>query len=197
MRFNGEIAGMGTASGVRIVVGMWTDTPLGEFADVMLQQPDGHRVLMAPSPETADFIAATYSFDEVRLGPVMLVRDGDVRSVETDDLTLEFSLGPRSAIGRLLRLVPERIATAPRWLVLIDPIARIAMKGVRTRGSAGGGRREFYGATDNHAVTHVGGQWEGTDLGDLRPVVPAVTFGFGSTPAAPSVTRIVTTILGA
>lgn len=197
MRFNGEIAGMGTTSGIRVVVGMWSDTPLGEFADVMLQQPDGQRVLMAPSPPTADFIAATYTFDEVRLGPVMLVRDGDVRRVETDDLTLEFTVGPRSGIGRLLRLVPHRIATAPRWLVMIDPIARVAMKGVRTRGSAGGGRREFYGAVDNHTVTQVSGQWEGTDLGDLRPVVPAVTFGFGSTPAAPSVTRIVTTVLGA
>ena len=35
-RFDGEIAGLGTDHGPRIVVGHWLSSPLGSFADVML-----------------------------------------------------------------------------------------------------------------------------------------------------------------
>ena len=66
-RFRGHIAGVGSASGVRVVVGRWHTTPLGSFADAMVETAAGHRVLLAPRQEVADFIAATYSFDEVRI----------------------------------------------------------------------------------------------------------------------------------
>jgi len=65
---------------------------------------------------------------------------------------------------------------------------------VRTRGTAGGGRREFYGATDAHRIVSAAGTWLGVDLGTLAPVAPEPGFGFGSTPRAPSVTAVVTTI---
>ncbi len=68
------------------------------------------------------------------------------------------------------------------------------LRGVRTRGSAGSGRREFYGATDLHLVTAVRGTWRGASLGDLAPVAPEPRFGFGSTPQRPSVTDLVTTV---
>ena len=48
-RFHGAIAGVGSTSGVRIVVGRWDESPLGTFADVMLAEPDGTRVLLAPT----------------------------------------------------------------------------------------------------------------------------------------------------
>ena len=48
-RFTGRIAGVGTTSGVRVVVGRWDQSPWGGFTDVMLAQPDGLRVLLAPS----------------------------------------------------------------------------------------------------------------------------------------------------
>ena len=48
-RFSGRIAGVGSASGVRIVVGRWDDSPWGAFADVMVEDAAGHRVLLAPS----------------------------------------------------------------------------------------------------------------------------------------------------
>ena len=35
-RFTGAIAGVGSRSGVRVVVGTWRTSPLGAFADVML-----------------------------------------------------------------------------------------------------------------------------------------------------------------
>ena len=64
-RFHGQIAGVGSTSGVRVVIGRWDASPLGAFADVMLEQPDGHRVLLAPSTAVAEFVADTYVFDEV------------------------------------------------------------------------------------------------------------------------------------
>ena len=73
-------------------------------------------------------------------------------------------------------------------------MARLALHGVSTRGQARSGRREWYGATDVRALRTAAGAWEGEDLGDLRPVHPPVRFGFGSTPARPSVTSVVTTV---
>ena len=32
-RFRGEIVGIGSESGIRIVVGRWQESPLGSFAD--------------------------------------------------------------------------------------------------------------------------------------------------------------------
>ena len=70
LRFTGAIAGVGSTSGVRFVVGRWTESPLGSFADVMVEDATGHRVLIAPRQQVADFVASTYSFDEVRVEPV-------------------------------------------------------------------------------------------------------------------------------
>src|SRR5690606_39583710 len=41
LRFRGRIAGWGTASGTRVVVGRWDASPFGAFADVMVERPDG------------------------------------------------------------------------------------------------------------------------------------------------------------
>jgi hypothetical protein len=78
-----------------------------------------------------------------------------------------------------------------------DPVARVALQGVRTRGSAGGDRRETYGATDHHAIVAARGTWRGRDLGTLADVLPEPGFGFGSTPPSPSLTNLVTTVLDA
>lgn len=85
-RFGGAIAGLGCTGGVRIVVGRWTDSPLGVFADVMLAEPSGNRLLLAPSSEVA-----------------------------APRLTLRFSVGSRAPLGYLLHAVPPRVATAPAW----------------------------------------------------------------------------------
>lgn len=71
----------------------------------------------------------------------------------------------------------------------------MTMRGVRTRGTALAGRREFYGATDVHAVTELVGRFEGRELGLLAPVHPSCRFGFSSTPRWPSVTDVVTTVV--
>ena len=189
--FRGRIAGVGSTSGIRVVVGRWHDTPLGPFGDAMVETPDGHRVLLAPHREAADFIAATYRFDEVRLEPFDIADPWRVRS---PSLTLDVVVGRRTLLGTALRCVPTPIAVSAPWSLLTDLVARAAVPGVRTRGSAGNGRRERYGATDNHRIDAISGSFDGVDLGALSAVDPPPRFGFSSTPRSPSVTALVTTI---
>jgi hypothetical protein len=193
-RFEGQIAGAGSASGVRVVVGRWLRTPLGGFADAMVETAAGHRVLVAPHEDAREFIAATYTFDEVRLEPITVEADGSGWRVRSPSLTLDLTLGGRTALGLALRAVPAAVATHPAWCTLTDPVARVALRGVRTRGTAGGGRREFYGATDTRRVDALEGAFDGAALGELRPVDPPCRFGFSSTPRRPSVTSVVTTV---
>jgi hypothetical protein len=189
-RFRGAIAGVGSASGVRVVVGRWDESPFGPFADAMVETASGHRVLVAPSEEVAEFVASTYVFDEVRVEPVTV----DGWRLDSPSLRLALVLGARTGLGRLLRLVPRRLAESPAWCTVTDPVARVVLRGVRTRGSAATGRHEWYGATDAHAVDALTGTFDGVDLGGLAPVVPPPAFGFSSTPARPSVTAVVTTV---
>ncbi len=193
-RFEGEIAGVGSASGVRVVVGHWRRTPLGSFADAMVETASGHRVLLAPTPEVRDFITATYVFDEVRLEPCAVEVAEGARSFRSPSLTLDLGVGDRTPLGRLVGLVPDRLATAPAWCAVTDPVARVVLRGVRTRGTAHGQRREWYGATDVRALTSLRGAFDGADLGPLAPVDPPCRFGFSSTPRRPSLTQVVTTV---
>lgn len=198
LTFDGAIAGMGTASGTRLVVGMWPLSPYGSVTDVMIERADGHRILLAPTRELADFIASTYEFDEVRVTPVLRMRDGNRKwMVSTDELALTFEVGRRAPLGMLLLVMPRALVRARWWATAVDPIARLVMDGVRTRGTAGGGRREWYSAQDMQRITSVSARLDGVDLGDLRPVTPAVRFGFASTPADPAMVRLVTRITGA
>jgi len=195
LRFHGRIAGFGTESGVRLVVGMWPRSPLGSFADVMVERPDGHRILLAPSDAVAEFVGATYTFDEVRIVPVSYSKRGRRVSVDAGPLAASFDIGGISWLGRLLRLVPKGLATRPGWLRLIDPFARVLVPGARTAGSAGNGRREFYGVTSARTITGVEATWHGDGLGALTRLHPPVTFGFGSAPAAPHIVEVTTTIV--
>jgi hypothetical protein len=197
LTFDGAIAGMGTSSGTRLVVGMWPLSPFGSVTAVMIERPDGHRILLAPSRELADFIAAAYRFEEVRITPVLRMRDGNKKwMVSTDELALTFDLSGRSAIGLLLLVLPRRLVRARWWATAINPVARLTMDGVRTRGRAGPGRKEWYSAQDVQKIEAVSARLDGVDLGELRPVIPAVRFGFASTPAEPSLVRVLARISG-
>jgi hypothetical protein len=193
-RFDGFIAGLGTASGLRAVVGHWPRSPLGAFTDVMVEGADGHRVLLAPDLRVAEFVAGTYVFDEVRIEPVTARVDGARWTVEAASLTAAFAVGRRPLLGALLRAVPRPLATHPRWIGAIDAVARRVLPGVRTRGSAARGREEYYGALDLHRITGASVRFDGADAGGLAPVDPPVRFGFGSTPRSPSLTRVVTLV---
>ncbi|MFK4066311.1 hypothetical protein [Streptomyces sp. NPDC029674] len=194
MRFDGWIAGLGTTGGVRIVVGYWPLSPLGPFADVMVERADGHRMLLAPSEEVVRFVTATYRFDEVVICPVTVIPAHDRWDVAAGPLALTFTPGRPTVLGRLLRLAPGRLAGSPGWAALCDVPARVLMRGVRTRGSAGAGRREWYAARDLRSITAADAAWDGRRLGALRDVHPPVRFGFGSVPRRPSLTRVATTV---
>ena len=194
IRFDGCIAGLGTAAGLRVVVGHWPISPFGAFTDVMVERPDGHRMLLAPTEEVAAFVAGTYRFDEVCRIPVTTTVRDDHWEVHAGPLDLAFDVGPRPPLGLLLRAVPRPLATDPRWISAVDLVARRVLPGVRTRGSAGQGRREYYAALDLHRVRAASVAWHGVDQGGLAPVDPPVRFGFGSTPRTPSLVRVVTLV---
>jgi hypothetical protein len=176
------------------VIGRWPVSPFGPFADVMHEAPDGVRTLLAPTQEVADFVSETYVFDAVRLVPVVAERSDGRLHLVAGDLDAELAFGRRSAVGWMLRAVPAPIARSRAWCTAIDPIARVVMRGVRTRGTAGNGRREWYGATDQHRIASVAASLGGVDLGSLADVWPPVRFGFSSTPRRPSLVRVTTTI---
>jgi hypothetical protein len=194
LRFDGWILGVGTTSGTRIVVGHWPRSPLGPLSDVMVQRPDDHRVLFAPHQAAADFISATYAFDEVRLVDVAVTRPDDATwTVAAGPLYLRVRTGGRPLLGRLLRAVPAPLARTPAWIGLLDRPARL-LTGLRTTGSAGNGRTEWYGVQDLRTVTDLVASWDGVPLGTLAPVRPPVTFGFGSVPPDPGVVRVTTIV---
>ena len=195
-RYDGHILGFATADGRRVVVGRWLRSPWPPFADVMTQDADGHRTLVAPTRAVADEVAATYRFDDVVLSRVRVTTDAAARTwhVQAGPLDATVTIGDRTPLGRALAWVPRPLATSRIFATLADPVARVLLPGVRTRGSAGGGRREWYSATDQHRVVAAAATWDGVGGGVLLPDVPAVAFGFSSVPGRPTVTTVRTTI---
>ncbi len=192
--FTGHIAGLGTESGVRLVIGRWPVSPFGSFADVMVQTPDDERILLAPSQQVADFVAATYQFDRIELGAVAADLAADRLTVSAPGLEVTARIGAAAPVDRLLRLVPGRLATAPWWLAAINPVAALIVPGVRTAGSAGNGRREYYGVRRSRRIVGACGTFGRRDLGGLAPLLPAVDFGFSSAPPDPQIVSVTTTI---
>ncbi|THA75965.1 hypothetical protein E6R60_14410 [Streptomyces sp. A0642] len=193
LHFDGWIGALGTTSGTRLVWGHWPRSPFGAFSDVMIEQPDGERRLLAPSRRIADFVAATYTFERVEVLPVQVRSEGNRWYVRAGPLVLDVVTGSRTALGLLLRTVPAPLARSRTWAAVCDVPARL-LPGVRTLGSAGPDRREWYGARDLHRVRAASAILGGRHLGALAPVDPPVAFGFGSAPRAPSVVRVTSTV---
>ncbi|MFJ3381715.1 MULTISPECIES: hypothetical protein [unclassified Curtobacterium] len=193
-RFRGRITGVGTSSGVRLVVGMWERSPFGAFTDVFVELPDGSSVLLAPDEIVAAYVSGTYRFDAVEVVDVTARRTASGIDLDAGPLRAAIDVGTISPLGRVLRVVPKPIARDPRWLRAIDPIARLVAPGAGTAGTAGGGRREYYGVTGAHDVTGVRGTWADEPLGSLVPLDPPVRFGFASMPRIPQVVDVETTI---
>lgn len=193
--FRGRILGVGSTSGTRVVVGMWDTSPLGTFADCMVASPTGRRILLAPTREVATYVGDTYDFDEVRVGEVLCRASSHALAVETEWLTLDAELGGPTPLGRLLRLIPARLGRSTTFATLSDPVARVVLRGVRTRGTAGNDRTEFYAASDLRSVGSVSGRFDDADIGSLADVWPEPRFGFSSTPRTPGLTSVTTTVL--
>lgn len=177
-----------------MVIGSWLESPFGPFADVMVETADGERILLAPTAQVAEFVSATYTFDRIDIGPVSAEHTPDGFTLTAPGLTVSGELGGPAPFDRLLRLVPPRLARAPLWLRAIDPVAARLVRGVRTAGTAGNGRREYYGVRRTRRITAVDARFRGADLGRLTPLDPPVRFGFSSAPATPQMVSVTTTI---
>ncbi|APX03184.1 hypothetical protein [Arthrobacter sp. QXT-31] len=193
--FDGHIAGIGTGTGLRAVTGLWQESPFGPFADVMVQLPSGRRLLLAPREDVAEFIAATYRFEEVRVVDVAAVLAGQALTVDAGPLVIRAGIGGRALLGALLRTVPRPLAVHTRWLSAVSPLVAAASTGTRTFGTAGNGRLEYYGVSDLHNISSAVVRWEGKDAGPLSPISPPVTFGSSSVPPRPSLARVRTTVV--
>ena len=195
-RYDGHILGVATAGGRRVVVGRWLHSPHGRFADVMTEDAHGHRTLLAPTAAVADEVAATYVFDDVVVTPVRVTADATTRRwhVEAGPLTAEVTIGGPTPLGRLLGALPRPVARSHVFATAVDPVARLVLPGVRTVGSAGAGRREWYAAVGQHRVVACDASWDGVPCGHLLPRVLPVRFGFSSVPGRPTVTALRTTI---
>ena len=194
--FEGHIAGIGTGSGLRAVVGLWIQSPFGPFADAMVELPSGHRILLAPTEEVRSFIDAVYNFDETRIVPVVASHTAATLDIDAGPLRIRVGLGARTRLGKTARLVPRALAVHPHWLRAVSPLAGRILPGVSTSGSARGGRQEYYGVTDLHRIESATVSWNGSDAGPLAAIRPAVGFGFSSVPPEPSLARVTTTIEG-
>jgi len=192
-RFAGEICGFGTTSGTRVVIGRWPTSPFGSFADAMVEHADGHRVFVAPDGDVAAYVTGVYEFDDLVVAPVDVERVPGFLRFVGGPLAADVVVGRRDALGWALRAVPRPLATSTAWATAIDPIARVVMPGVRTRGTTPGGH-EFYAATDRHRLTTIDASWEGAPLGALTAVDPPVRFGFSSTPRRSSIVAVTTTV---
>lgn len=200
-RFTGFIAGLGTAAGRRVVVGHWTASPLGPFTDVMTEDADGVRTLLAPTEAVAGYVSRTYLFDDVVVAPLAarLHRppgdDALELQVRGGPLDLRAVLGMTTLLGRALERIPPPLAIHPAWLTAVSRLAGVLVPGVATAGSAGGGRREYYGVRSIRPIARATTRWDGHDLGPLAPVDPPVRFGFSSVPRRPQAVAVTTTIL--
>jgi hypothetical protein len=192
--FTGHIAGAGTGSGLRIVVGVWDESPFGAFGDVMLQTADDERILLAPDERIADFVSTTYRFDRVVIGEMSAALRTDTLAVSAAQFDARIRIGGAAPVDALLRLVPPRLATSPWWLRAIDPIASRVMAGVHTFGTAGNGRLEYYGVRRSRRIVAIDGHHRGVPFGGLAPLRPPVGFGFSSAPASPQIVAVTTTI---
>lgn len=177
-----------------MVIGVWEQSPFGAFTDVFVELPDGSSVLLAPDEIVAAYVSGTYRFDAVSVVDVSARRTARGIELNAGALRASIAVGAISPLGRVLRIVPKRVARDPRWLAAIDPVARIVAPGSATAGSAGNGRREYYGVTGAHDVTAVSGTWADEPLGSLAPLDPPVAFGFASMPRIPQVVDVETTI---
>lgn len=177
-----------------MVIGSWQQSPLGTFADVMVEDTDGVRTLLAPTAEVAEFVTQTYTFDHVELGPVISTITADGFTLSAPGLELSATLGEPAPFDWLLRLVPAPLATAPTWLRVINPIASRLVRGVQTAGTAGHGRREYYGVRRTRLIASVTGTYLGGELGGLASLEPPVRFGFSSAPPTPQLVSVTTTI---
>jgi hypothetical protein len=199
--FEGCIAGAGFASGDAVIVGAWRASPFGTFVDVMWRRPDGERVLLAPTPAIANYVAALYRFDRVEVTGITGGWDGESVAVEAGGLRIRLQAGHRGAQSWLFALRPRVLRRRPWWVQVEERLARPVIgrviggaQGVRAAGIAPGGQREYYSVDDYRRV--VAGELTvgGRDAGALRCLPADLGVGLSAFPTVPAVVYVGTFI---
>jgi hypothetical protein len=174
----GVIASAGFATGDRVVVGHWTEGPLGPMTDLMWAAPNGQRTLVAPSKAVADFVSSVYVFDAVEIVDMEVeAAGGRGLSVRAGRRAIELRA------GHGVRLPIPRPAWVTRFVEA--PVAR-ALLGVHTYGRSPTGVREWYQAAGYRRLVVARAMLDGTDLGRMAPIEPPCRFGFSEPPRRPS-----------
>jgi hypothetical protein len=181
----GVIGSAGFASGDRIVVGRWWESPIGAFTDVMWAEPDGVRVLYAPDDRVARFVTSIYRFDRLAVLPF---------STEGDDRSLAVAFGDRRIELEAGRGVPIPLRR-PRWFTrwIEGPIARLI--GVDVYGTSPTGVKEWYQADVWRPVRRAVATVRGHDLGAFGAVDPPCGFGFSEPTRRPSIVALRVTLV--
>ena len=145
MIFRGRITSSGFESGDSLVIGDWTESPLGAFTNIMWSKPDGSRVLLSPSPEHADFVSSLYYFDEVVVTEIIVNRNRKTVSIKTDCLQVSMSWGVSFPLP-----IPR-----PLWFISsIENLFGKTIFGSSTYGIARDGSREWYSIRGISRVFH-------------------------------------------
>lgn len=200
-RFTGLIAASGSASGHTVVVGMWRDSPLGRFVDVMWVRPDGQRVLLAPSEAIRRYVTDLYTFEESAVVPVRGGWAGGAVEVDAGPVSLRFPAGRRDWRSWLFAARPRFLRRSPTWLrvedALVAPLGGLLLggaEGVRLAGRAPGGQREWY-SIDDYRPLRGGSLWiEGRDLGPPAALRPGLGVGLSDFPTQPALVNVVTLV---
>ncbi len=182
---HGVIGAAGFATGDRVVIGHWNDSPIGSFDDIMWAEPDGWRTLFVADERSKAFITAIYEFDSVIVAPSLAVRftpesAHPLLEAAWPHAQLEFSVGKAAPF-------PPR----PSWVTrrIEGPIAKKTMK-VDTYGVSPTGVYEWYRTNKLRRILDGWGIVAGRDLGAVGPHREATGFGFSEPPPFASVTEI-------
>ena len=201
-RLEGTIAGVGFETGDRFVVGLWSAGPLGGMADVMWAQPDGRRVLLAPSQDVARFVGGIYRFDQVRVVPFELKhRSSQAVKLEAGEVAVELFAGPP---WRIFGLRPRVLRRSPAWVriesSLFQPVLGRFLPGldnVRGYGTTPAGVREWYAIDAYRPLLFARGRVDDRDLGRMRSLDPPTGFGFSEFPSTPALVDCAPVLEGA
>lgn len=179
--FEGRISSSGFASGDRIVIGDWNNSPLGSFTNVMWAKPDGTRVLLSPSQKHADYVSTLYNFEEVHVAPIEVIRKSKCIEIKAPPLEIKLRWGFEFGLP-----IPR-----PRWFIsTVEQWVANAFYGTNTYGLTCNGLREWYCVYSLSKIKHASGECEGVDLGNLSNFEINACFGFSEPPKKPSSVRL-------
>jgi len=175
--FVGRITSTGFSSGDRIVIGDWKESPLGGFTNIMWAKHDGTRVLLSPSKKHADYVSGLYSFEEVRITEIDVLRSKGEVSVKGGGLSVRISWGSA---------VPLPF-WRPLWFVAsVEAVLGRAIFGTKTYGRTRDDRRGWYSVRSISRVLEAEGDINGKKLGQKERFHTTACFGFSEPPPMPT-----------